>query len=152
MAVPERFITLINDQFYDYTKQPIHEALVQNPPSSKFDVILEAVGQAYVPLFTQSEAYLAPNGTYISVGPVPHGFGETLNLLWSVFLHPKWAGGTKRRFECVLGFPSFVTSRTDCEISSGRIINLNKTAELLDEIAKMITDGKPFQSPARTSF
>lgn len=109
------------DEFYDYTKQPIHEALVQSPPPPKFDVILEAVGQAYVPLFTQSEAYLAPNGTYISVGPVPHGFGETLNLLWSVFLHPKWAGGTKRRFE---------------------IINLNKTAELLDEIAKMITDGK----------
>ena len=148
MVVPGRSTTLTNDQFYDYTKQPIHEALVQNPPSSKFDVILEAVGQAYVPLFTQSEVYLAPNGTYISVGPVPHGLGETLGLLWNVFLRPRWAGGTKRRFECVLDCPSFVDLSADCEISPGRLIKLNKTAELLDDIAKMITDGKPFQSLA----
>ncbi|KAF9790683.1 hypothetical protein BJ322DRAFT_1135184 [Thelephora terrestris] len=109
------------DEFYDYTKQPIHEALVQNPPSSKFDVILEAVGNAFVPLYTHSEAYLAPNGAYISVGPTPHGLGETLSLLWNVFLRPKWAGGTRRRFKFII--PS-------------------KTGELLDEIAKMITDGK----------
>ncbi|KAF9647155.1 NAD(P)-binding protein [Thelephora ganbajun] len=109
------------DEFYDYTKQPIHEALVQNPPSSKFDVIFEAVGHAYIPLYTHSEAYLAPNGTYISVGPTPDGFSETLSLLWNFFMHPKWAGGTKRRFE---------------------ILRINKTGELLDEIAKAITDGK----------
>jgi hypothetical protein len=88
-------------QFYDYTKQPVLEALIQNPPSSKFDVFLEAVGHAYVPLFTNSEAYLAPNGTYISVGPTPDGFVETMSLLWNVFMHPKWAGGTKRQYEYV---------------------------------------------------
>ena len=93
-------VMLTRVQFYDYTKQPIHEALAQNPPSPKFDVFLEAVGHAYVPLYTHSEAYLAPNGTYISVGPTPHGVGETLNLLWSVFIHPTWAGGTKRQFKC----------------------------------------------------
>ena len=98
---PERLVALIGVQFYDYTKQPIHEALVQNPPSSKFDVFLEAVGHAYVPLFTHSEAYLAPNGTYISVGPTPDGFGETLSLLWNVYTRPRWAGGTNRRFKCV---------------------------------------------------
>ena len=88
-------------QFYDYTKQPIHEALVQNPPSSKFDVFLEAVGQAYIPLFTSSETFLAPNGTYISVGPTPDGFVETLSLLWNVYIRPRWAGGTNRPFEYV---------------------------------------------------
>jgi len=109
------------DEFYDYTKQPIHEALSENPPSSKFDIFLEAVGIAYVPLFTHSEAYLAPNGTYISVGPMPGGFGETMSLLWNVFLHPKWAGGTRRRFQ---------------------VISVDLTTELLDNVAKMITDGK----------
>ena len=88
-------------QFYDYTKRPIHEALAENPPSSKFDIFLEAVGHAYVPLFTHSEAYLAPNGTYISVGPAPDGLGETLSVLWNIYARPKWAGGTKRRFEYV---------------------------------------------------
>ena len=94
-------IVLIRNQFYDYTKQPVHEALIQNPPSSKFDVILEAVGLAYVPFYKHSEAYLAPNGIYISVGPIPHGFGEALSLLWNIFMRPKWAGGTKRRFTYV---------------------------------------------------
>ena len=88
-------------QFYDYTKRPIHEALAENPPSPKFDIFLEAVGHAYVPLFTHSEAYLAPNGTYLSVGPTPDGFGETLSMLWNIYMRPKWTGGTKRRFECV---------------------------------------------------
>lgn len=98
-------VVLTRVQFYDYTKQPVHEALVQNPPSSKFDVILEAVGRAHVSLYTHSEAYLAPNGIYISVGPTPHGLGETLSLLWNVFLHPKWAGGTNRQFKCVSDLP-----------------------------------------------
>lgn len=104
-AQPKPLIVSTTVQFYDYTKQPIYEALVQNPPSSKFDVILEAVGHAYVPLYTHSEAYLAPNGTYISVGPTPHGLGETLSLLWSVFFHPRWAGGTKRQYRCVSDLP-----------------------------------------------
>ena len=77
----------------------------QNPPSSKFDIFLEAVGHAYVPLYTRSEAYLAPNGTYISVGPIPDGLSETLSLLWNVYMRPKWAGGTNRQFKYVLDSP-----------------------------------------------
>ena len=30
------------DEFIDYTKQPVHEYLVQNPPSTKFDVMFDA--------------------------------------------------------------------------------------------------------------
>lgn len=136
-------ITLIWVQFYDYTKQPIHEALVQNPPSSKFDVFLEAVGQAQVPLFTHSEAYLAPNGTYISVGPVPHGFGEALSVLWNVFMRPKWAGGTQRRFEYVLNLPGGVSAILRANFPSNRLLKIQITAELLADVAKMITDGEP---------
>ena len=138
-------ITPTGDQFYDYTKQPVHEALVQNPPSPKFDVILEAVGHAYVPLFTHNEAYLAPNGTYISVGPTPDGIGEMLSLLWNVFVHPKWAGGTKRRFECVPNSPRPSLLHAECKFSnflSNRLLRINKTEGVLAEITKAITDGE----------
>jgi hypothetical protein len=139
---PKPSVSLNRVQFYDYTKQPIHEALAQNPPSPKFNVILEAVGRAYVPLYTHSEAYLAPNGTYISVGPTPHGFGEALSLLWSVFMHPKWAGGTKRQFKFVSDLPS--PSLIFRVTSSGRMVRVDKSAEVLDEITKMITDGMSY--------
>jgi len=65
----ERLVTLTGVQFYDFTQQPIHKALVQNLSSSKFDIFLEAVGHACVLLFTHSEAYFSPNRIYISVGP-----------------------------------------------------------------------------------
>ena len=124
-------------------KQPIHEALAQNPPSSKFDIFLEAVGHAYVPLYTRSEAYLAPNGTYISVGPTPDGLGETLSLLWNVYMRPKWAGGTNRQFKYVSTHPGQVPSMLRVEFLSYRLLNVKITAELLAEIAKMISDGRP---------
>lgn len=92
-------LTLSNPQFFDYTKQPIHQVLTENPPSPKFDVFLEAAGLAYPLLYQCSEDYLVPNGTYVSVGPTPQGFGEATNLLWNAFLKPGWAGGTKRKFK-----------------------------------------------------
>ena len=86
-------------QFVDYTKRSIHEELMENPPSPKFDVLLEAVGLAYPLLYQCSEDYLMPNGTYISVGPTPHGLAEASNLLWNAFIKPRWAGGTRRKFK-----------------------------------------------------
>ena len=35
------------DEFIDYTKQPLHEYLLKNPPSTKFDVIFDA-GTSFV--------------------------------------------------------------------------------------------------------
>lgn len=113
---PKGLITLTGEQFYDYTKRPIHQTLIQNPPSPKFDVIFETVRHAYVPLFTYSEAYLAPNGVYISVGPTPGGVGGALSSIWNVFMHPKWAGGTKRRFEYVHSPPWPSSYRPECEL------------------------------------
>ena len=146
---PRRFRPLTGGQFYDYTKQPIHEALVQNPPSSKFDVILEAVGRACVPLFTHSEAYLAPNGTYISVGPTPDGVGETLSLIWNVFMRPKWAGGTKRQFQYVPNPPLSSLTTLSVNFLSNRLLRAQKGAEVLAEITKMIADGEPHHAYTR---
>ena len=33
----------------------MHQALIQNPPSQKFNIIFEAVGHAYISLLTHSE-------------------------------------------------------------------------------------------------
>jgi len=86
-------------QFVDYTNKPIHEVLTENPPSPKFDILLEAVGIAYPSLYRLSENYLAPNGTYVSVGPTPDGLVEASSLLWNAFIKPGWAGGVRRKFK-----------------------------------------------------
>ena len=94
------FPSLISmSQFFDYTKQPIHEVLTENPPSPKFDILLEAAGLAYPLLYQCSEGYLMPNGTYISVGPTPQGLAEASNLLWNAFIRPGWTGGTRRKLK-----------------------------------------------------
>ena len=73
--------------------------LTENPPSPKFDILLEAVGIAYPSLYRLSENYLAPNGTYVSVGPTPDGLVEASSLLWNAFIKPGWAGGVRRKFK-----------------------------------------------------
>ena len=86
-------------QLIDYTKRQIHEVLTENPPSPKFDILLEAADITYPLLYQCSEDYLTPNGTYVSVGPTPHGVAEVSNLLWNVFTRPGWVGHTRRKFE-----------------------------------------------------
>lgn len=87
-------------QFIDYKKAPAYQQLLDNPPSPKFHAILEAVGNTDVPLYAKSEAYLAPGGLFISVGPYPHGlsgFGQLLRLLLEI-CRPAFLGGVKRKF------------------------------------------------------
>ena len=88
-------------QFIDYTKKPPYQVLEENPPTPKFHVILEAVGNIDLPLYTHSEAYLAPGGIFVSVMPQPSGVGEVPafgRYMWEALLHPGWLGGTKRKW------------------------------------------------------
>lgn len=93
-------------QFIDYTKEPPYKTLERDPPTPKFHVILEAVGNIDLPLYTHSEAYLAPGGIFVSVVPQPSGIGEVPSLgryIWGALLRPRWLGGTKRKWRCVGG-------------------------------------------------
>ncbi|KZT11465.1 NAD(P)-binding protein [Laetiporus sulphureus 93-53] len=91
------------DEFVDYTKAPLHSILAAEVPSPKYQVFLEAVGLLDTSLYTNSEAYLAPNGTFVSVGPQPKGFDVIGigRLLWKVYLQPRWLGGTRRTWKMV---------------------------------------------------
>ena len=70
--------------------------MLKNPPQPKFHAMLEAVGNADWQLYTHSEAYLAPGGVFLSVGPQGSGVGY---FLWKVYLQPGFLGGTKRKFK-----------------------------------------------------
>ncbi|PIL31907.1 hypothetical protein GSI_06611 [Ganoderma sinense ZZ0214-1] len=106
------------DQFFDYTKQPLHEQLIASDPNPKYRVFLEAVGIIDPTLFVESEKYLAPGGVFLSVGPQGSGY---LNFLWKVLLQPSWLGGTKRTW---------------------KMISVDPTRKDLANFAKLVEEGK----------
>lgn len=83
-------------QFFDYTKQPLHEQLIASDPNPKYHIFFEAVGTIDPTLFVESDKYLAPGGVFLSVGPQGSGY---LKFLWKVLLQPSWLGGTKRTWK-----------------------------------------------------
>ncbi|CAL1704180.1 unnamed protein product [Somion occarium] len=116
--------SLGTDVFIDYTKGPVHETLEHNAPTPKFHVILEAAGILALPLWTHSEAYLTPGGTFVSVGPQPDGAGEIpilIRYIWEAFIRPTWLGGVKRKW---------------------RLCHPQEKQEQLEHIAKLISEGK----------
>ncbi|KAI1797933.1 NAD(P)-binding protein [Ganoderma leucocontextum] len=86
------------DEFFDYTKQPLHEQLIASDPNPKYHVFLEAVGTVDPTLFVESEKYLAPGGVFLSVGPQGSGY---LKFFWKVMFQPSWLGGTKRSWKLI---------------------------------------------------
>ena len=89
-------------QFIDYTKGPVYEQLERDPPTPKFHVFIEAVGNTELELYTHSPAYLAPGGIFISVGPQPDGLKGIPHLLHYVFetyMRPVFLGGTPRTYK-----------------------------------------------------
>lgn len=116
--------SLGTDVFIDYTKTPANEILQRDPPSPKFHAILDAVGNIDLHLWTHSEAYLAPDGIFVSVGPRPSGAGDLPLLVryaWEAFLRPTWLGGVKRKW---------------------RMVQVKENQEHLEYIAKLISEGK----------
>lgn len=91
-------------QFFDYTIAPLHEQLLENPPTPKYNVFFDAVGLGDPSLYINSEGYLAPNGIFLSSGPQPTSILSTFRAVWHIYLRPRWAGGTKRTYR-----PVFVT-------------------------------------------
>ena len=87
-------------QFVDYTKGRVHEQLERNHLNPKFDVMFEAVGVTDVELWTHSASYLAPGGTYASVGmwPGEDGYARMFRYMWET-IRPAWLGGTKRKWK-----------------------------------------------------
>ncbi|KAF8968381.1 hypothetical protein BDZ97DRAFT_1916217 [Flammula alnicola] len=90
------------DEFVDYTKVSLPHYLVKNNSNAKFDYVLEAVGLSDPSLYTFSDAYLSPNGAFMTVGPQPKNMSssELLNISKSMvaMFRPKILGGNKARF------------------------------------------------------
>ncbi|KAF8968383.1 hypothetical protein BDZ97DRAFT_432692 [Flammula alnicola] len=111
------------DEFIDYTKQPLVQYLTQNPPSTKYQVIYDAVGLIDPSLFTHSAKYLAPNGIFISTGPTPKNFGlSELGKLFRTFgavMIPSWLGNVNRRWSMV----SVCNNAQDMEQLRGLVAN-----------------------------
>ncbi|KAI0335215.1 NAD-P-binding protein [Cubamyces sp. BRFM 1775] len=87
------------DEFFDYTKSPLHEQLAAANPTPKYDVFLEATGALDPTLFVKSPAYLARRGVFISVGPQGSGLGNYASFAWHVFMRPSFMGGTNRKWK-----------------------------------------------------
>ncbi|KAH9898345.1 NAD-P-binding protein [Cubamyces lactineus] len=109
------------DEFFDYTKSPLHEQLAAANKEPKYDVFLEAVGVLDPTLFVKSAAYLVPRGVFISVGPQGSGLTNYVSFAWNVFLRPSFLGGTKRKW---------------------KLVTVKPVHEDLEAFAKLVEEGK----------
>ncbi|KAJ7115815.1 NAD(P)-binding protein [Mycena epipterygia] len=108
----ELLLSLGVDEFIDYTQAPLTEQLISNLPSPKFHAILDGVGLTDPTLYINSASYLAPDGTYLTVGTVPmtrKEIADVLRLVGELF-RPTWLGGVPRKH--AFGF-SFVATRVN---------------------------------------
>ncbi|KAL1951878.1 hypothetical protein VTO73DRAFT_1027 [Trametes versicolor] len=106
------------DEFFDYTKAPLHEQLVAANVSPKYDVFFETAGLMDPTLYVHSAAYLAPKGIFLSVGPQGPGVAS---FAWNVLLRPSFLGGVKRKW---------------------KLIQVKSSQEDLKGFAKLVEEGK----------
>lgn len=95
------------DEFLDYTSKPLHEQLVENPPLPKFDIIFDAVALVDPALYKYSNAYMKPEGVFISTGPWPDlkwggstGVSKLLSLGYEI-LKPSYLCGVNAKWTMV---------------------------------------------------
>lgn len=104
------------DEFIDYTKVDLPKYLTESAPSPRFHIIFDAVGLSDPSLYTSSEAYLAPNGIFVTTGPLPQN--SSAAEIWNVVrtlgsaITPWWLGGIRRSYRIV----SVVNKREDLEV------------------------------------
>ncbi|KAG8934052.1 hypothetical protein FRC02_010644 [Tulasnella sp. 418] len=90
------------DEVIDYRANPPHLYLREHPPAKPFDMIFDTIGTSN-DIYLNSEAYLKPGGSYITIGS---GFDKislstlprTAVEIFRVFLQPAWLGGVNRRW------------------------------------------------------
>ncbi|KAJ8457713.1 hypothetical protein ONZ45_g18205 [Pleurotus djamor] len=113
------------DEFIDYTAEPLHEYLTAHPPEPKFHAIIDAVGLSDPSLYVHSPGYLAPQGAFVSTGPMPHS--STAKEFFNVFktavamFRPVWLGGVNRPYI---------------------IFNVSENKADLEALRDMVADGK----------
>jgi NADPH:quinone reductase-like Zn-dependent oxidoreductase len=121
----EKFVRELGaDVFIDYTKAPLHETLLKDPPKTKFHFIFETVGLVDQSLYTHSEKYLAPNGIFLSTLPSPNNLypSELFKMALMVWqLRPRLLGGVNR---------------------SWRVFLLDHNEQDLTQIAQWLAEGK----------
>ncbi|EKM55673.1 uncharacterized protein PHACADRAFT_195714 [Phanerochaete carnosa HHB-10118-sp] len=119
------------DRFVDYTKGPVYEQLAKDPPTPKYHVFLEAVGTADPLFYTCSGAYLAPGGTFVTVGPQPSTSGGYVGIakLMLAIMTPRFLGGVKASWKLIS-----VSNRPDEFQQLGKYVTNGKVKGVVDSV------------------
>jgi len=94
------------DEFIDYTKVDLTKYLVNKAPSPKFNIFFDAVGLINPAMYTSCGAYLAPDGIFVTTGPLPRkgSISEVWQLLqtFTAMMAPRWLGGPRQAYRVVM--------------------------------------------------
>ncbi|TFK19877.1 GroES-like protein [Coprinopsis marcescibilis] len=115
-----------NYQFIDYTTVgPLHEYLFKNPPTTKYNVFVEALGIFDPSLYTFSKPYLAPNGIFVSAGfPQPP---MKLSSIWDA-----------SRIASIKFLPSFLTGFKPAYL----VTSVHHKRERISRMHDLLAEGK----------
>lgn len=121
------------DEFIDYTKVDLTKYLVNWAPSPKFNIFLDAVGLINPTMYTSSGAYLAPDGIFVTTGPLPQkgSISEVWQLLktFTAIMTPRWLGGVRQTYRHV-NLPLLIKTKIQVRIEwSWSVIN-RRTSKL----------------------
>jgi hypothetical protein len=103
-------------------------------------------------LFTHSAKYLAPNGIFISTGPLPKNFSPS--EIWKVLrtvgaiVIPSWLGNVNRRYRCSVLYCWALAVSDDID----SIVSTKNDEEDLKEIRKLLADGVVLKKPSESQI